>query len=107
MARSMYESFPYIKCFDSLDSIGTHFLVSMQPVSSMSATEVAAAMPAKARKDIMEWTHTGVLTNDIQMVLSKEFEITNALDPDLNVAITDEQPFNEYFILRQSGWYRP
>lgn len=107
MVRSMYESFPYIKCFESIDSVGTHFLVSMQPIAVKSAIQLAEAMPEKAQRDVVEWTHTGVLTADLQNVLSKEFAVTNVLNPDLNFAITDEQPFNEYFMLRQSGFYKP
>ncbi len=107
MVRSMYDSFPYIRCFDSLDSLGTHFLAAMQPIPIKSAAELAAAMPAKAQNDILEWTHTGVVTNDVQKVLSNEFAITNVLNPDLNFAITDEKPFIEYFLLRRTQWYRP
>jgi hypothetical protein len=107
MAGSIYDSFPYIKCFDSLDGVGTHLLVSMQPIPSRSVSDLVGTMPAKAQNDLMEWTRTGVLTNDVQIVLSKEFSITNVLNPDLNFAITDQQPFNEYFMLRRMGWYRP
>ncbi len=107
MVRSMYDSFPYIKSFDSLDNVGTHFFVSMQPIASKTAGELIAAMPAKAQSDLFEWTHTGNLTNDIQIVLSKEYRITSVLNSDLKFAITDQQPFNEYFMLRRSGLYRP
>ena len=107
MVRSMYDSFPYIKCFDSLDSVGTHFLASMQTIPSRSVCELVKAMPVKSQNDLLEWTHTGVLTNDVQIVLSKEYTITNVLNSDLNFAITDQQPFNEYYMLRRVGWYQP
>jgi hypothetical protein len=80
----------------------------MEPIAGKSASQLAEAMPERAKRDILEWSKTGDLTADLQNVLSKEIQITNELNADLKFAITDDQPFNEYFFLRQHHHlYRP
>jgi spermidine synthase len=105
--RSVYDSFPYVRCFDSIERCGTHILVSMEPLPAKSAAQLGEAMPDGARRDIMEWSATRDLTADFQKVLSQEEQITSALNPDLKFAITDDQPFNEYFFLRNTPLYQP
>jgi spermidine synthase len=106
--RSIYESFPYVRCFASIENCGVHILASMEPIAGKSASQLAEAMPERAKRDILEWSKTGDLTADLQNVLSKEIQITNELNADLKFAITDDQPFNEYFFLRQHHHlYRP
>jgi hypothetical protein len=41
------------------------------------------------------------LRDCFQFVLSREMPIARMLNPDLRVQITDDQPFNEYYLLRQ------
>jgi hypothetical protein len=40
-------------------------------------------------------------------VLSHETQITNVLNPSLAYRITDDRPFNEYFLLRQWRVFAP
>ncbi len=105
--RPVYDSFPYVKCFDSIERCGTHILASMEPIPGKSATQLGEEMPEKAKRDVLEWSLTRDLTADFQKVLSQEEQITNALNADLKFAITDDQPFNEYFFLRNTALYRP
>jgi len=39
----------------------------------------------------------------LRKVLSRETTIKRALNPNVSVQITDDTPFNEYFLLRKSG----
>ncbi len=105
--RPIYDSFPYVRCFDSIERCGTHILASMEPITGNSAGPLVERIPEKARRDILEWSQTGNLTADFQVVLSQENQITSVLNPDLNYAITDDQPFNEYFFLRNRQLYHP
>jgi predicted membrane-bound spermidine synthase len=105
--RPIYDSFPYVRCFDSIERCGTHLLASMEPIVGTSAGLLGEKIPERARRDILEWSLTGDLTADLQTVLSQETQIANVLNPDLKFAITDDQPFNEYFFLRSRQLYQP
>jgi spermidine synthase len=105
--RPIYDSFPYVRCFDSIEQCGTHILASMEPIAADSAAQLAQKIPPNAKRDILEWSLTRDLTADLQRVLSQENQITNALNLNLKYAITDDQPFNEYFFLRNTTLYRP
>jgi len=105
--RPIHDSFSYVRCFDSIERCGTHLLASMEPITGKSAGMLEERIPERARSDILEWSLTGDLTADLQTVLSQEILITNVLNSDLKFAITDDQPFNEYFFLRQGNLYQP
>jgi spermidine synthase len=98
--RSIHDSFPYVRLLVSIERVGTHLLASMQPIPDKTAAELAESMPTNARRDILEWSSTGNLTNDLQTVLTQEVAMPRVLNPDVHLAITDDQPYNEYFFLR-------
>jgi hypothetical protein len=79
----------------------------MEPIEGKSGAELAGRVPARAKQDILEWSITRNLAADLQKVLSQEAQITNVLNTDLKFAITDDQPFNEYFFLRDNSLYKP
>jgi len=103
--RSLHESFPYVRCFDSIQGSGTHFLASMEPIEMRTAVELAARMPPRAKEDLVEWSTTGDLRADLAKVLSQEVPLQDALNPYPEIRITDDYPFNEYFLLRRLGLY--
>jgi spermidine synthase/MFS family permease len=110
IVRSLYESFPYVRCFDGVDDWGTHFLASEQPIETVTTEELAARMPARARLDLMEYMNTNRYPNlpaYLEKVVSQEIPVRRALNADLNFEISDDQPFNEYFLLRKWGLYLP
>ncbi|HZF00929.1 MAG TPA: hypothetical protein VE344_03440 [Methylomirabilota bacterium] len=100
VVRSIHESFPYVRCFPSVAGWGIHLLASENPIASLDAGQLAAKMPAAAQKDLLEWSSDNV-TNYISRVVSKEMPAADLLNPDLNVQITDDRPFNEYFLIRR------
>ena len=82
----------------------------MQPIESATPAELVARMPESARNDLAEWMDARqfpILANYMSVVLSHELRAADVLNPDLKVQITDDQPFNEYFLLRRWRLYLP
>ena len=58
-------------------------------------------MPADAKKDLLEWSNGQNAPSYLGLVISNEFSIPSVLNPNPNIQITDDQPFNEYFLIRR------
>jgi spermidine synthase len=101
VVRSIYESFPYVRCFPSLEGWGVHLLASMQPINRLDAGQLAARMPETARQDLLEWTAVKDAPAYLGRVLSNEFPATGLLESNADIQITDDKPYNEYFLLRR------
>jgi spermidine synthase len=101
--RSVHDAFPYVRCFDSMEGWGVHMLASMEPIEKQTAEQLAGRMPAEAKKDLLEWSPSENLPAYIQKVLSQEKPIEEFLSPNLKIRITDDQPYNEYYLLRRLG----
>ena len=101
--RSVHESFPYARCFVSAEGWGVHMLASMDPIEPLAAEQLAARLPADAKKDLVEWNPSPDLPGYLNLVLSQELVIKDGLNPNPEIRITDDQPYNEYFLLRQAG----
>ena len=78
-------------------------LASAEPIAAHSPQQLAARMPPKAVDDLLEWTPSRNVPGYLAQVVWKEFAIETALDPDPEVRITDDRPYNEYFLLRRWG----
>lgn len=101
--RSFRESFPYVRCFDSVQGWGSHLIGSLEPIEPLTAAQLAARMPPAAQRDLMEWSNTGNLPDYLNEVLNREMPMDKVLNPDPNICVTDDRPFNEYFLLRDNG----
>jgi spermidine synthase len=99
--RSIRESFPYVRCFPSVEGWGVHMLASMQPIAQLDATQLAARMPDNAKNDLVEWNDSKDATAYLGQVVTREYAVPSLLNPDARIQITDDQPFNEYFLLRR------
>jgi len=97
---SAYESFPYVRCFNAVEGDGIHILASMEPIERLDAQQLAARMPPGAKTDLLEWSHTANLAGYLGLVVSREKHIEKNLIFDPEIQITDDNPFNEYFLLR-------
>jgi spermidine synthase len=98
--RSVTDSFPHVRCFRSIEDSGWHILASMQPIATQTVEEFTARLPAKVKRDLLEWSATQDLTADIQHVLANELAVPSLLNPDPQIRITDDRPYNEYFLVR-------
>jgi hypothetical protein len=58
-------------------------------------------MPAGARQDLLEWNSTNDAPTYFAPVLSHEYSVPASLNPDASIEVTDDQPFNEYYLLRR------
>jgi len=101
--RSVYASFPYVRRFSSLEKWGTHFLASMAPIPARTADELAARMPPEAQADLLEWSAAKDLPAYLNRVLARELPVASGLNTDTRVRISDDRPFNEYFLIRRWG----
>jgi spermidine synthase len=99
--RSISESFPYVRCFPSVEHWGIHLLASMQPIDKLDPAQLAARMPDAAKKDLLEWSSAPDVPTYLAGVITNECSVPASLNPDPNVQVTDDQPYNEYFLLRR------
>ncbi|MGB8370230.1 MAG: fused MFS/spermidine synthase [Limisphaerales bacterium] len=101
--RSINESFPHVRCFPSVARWGGHILASSEPIEQLDANQLAARMPGSAKNDLLEWNNSENILAFIGRVVNREYFVPRLLNPDPEVQITDDQPYNEYFLLRQVG----
>ena len=101
VVRSIHESFPYVRGFPSIEGWGIHLLASMDPIERLDPAQLAARMPTAAKKDLLEWSDSQNASAYFAQVITNEYSISPLLNPDFNVQVTDDRPFNEYFLLRR------
>ena len=98
--RSLCSAFPHVRCFGSLEGWGMHLLASMEPILVLDAPILAARMPDRAKKDLLEWSEGQSAPSYLNLVLGRETAVASLLDPNVRIRITDDYPYNEYFLLR-------
>ena len=76
-------------------------LASMDPIEPCTTEELAARLPADAKKDLLEWSPSADLPDYLNLVVSNELAIKDSLNPNPEIRITDDHPYNEYFLLRR------
>jgi spermidine synthase len=103
IARSLRETFPYVRCFVSVEGWGTHFLASSAPIRTLTAGDLANRMPQRAKDDLVEWVPGTNAADYLQEVVKNELPF--AYNPNPAIQLTDDKPLNEYFLLRLGGFY--
>jgi spermidine synthase len=105
IAKALKESFPYVRAFESFDrGYGIHFLASAEPLSTVSASVLATRLPPTATPDFIEWGPELSTEQEFNRVLSKERSIEAMITQEPRVpALEDDQPINEYYLLR--SWF--
>ncbi len=78
-------------------------LASAEPIPALTPLQDATRMPPKAAADLLEWSSSRNLPAYLAQVVLQEFAIDAALHPNPEVRITDDRPYNEYFLLRRWG----
>ena len=97
--RALTGSFPYVKVYTSADGWGLHFLASMKPIDSLPIETIISRLPAGAKEDMMEWDHNEKPEDLIKKMLRFTMDASNLVSKD-DIMITDDQPVNEYYLLR-------
>jgi len=107
VTRSLVETFPHVKVYQSLDGWGFHFIASLSPIVPPTPDELIARMPPDARDDLLEWSPGSDINSVAHQLLGGEIPLWAILNEDQGIAITDDRPFNEYFFLRRlMGWWK-
>jgi spermidine synthase len=102
VAKSLRESFPYVRVFHSIQGWGYHFLASQSPLPSPSAATLASHMPASAVADMLEWGPEPDAEQQFAAVLNQELSLDGLIDKAPGVPpLQDDRPLNEYYILRR------
>lgn len=99
--RSIHESFPHVRCLVSMEGWGFHLLATEEPLEPLDARQLAARMPEAAKKDLVEWATSPDVPAYLQPVIAQEIHIADHLNPNPEIEVTDDRPFNEYFLLRR------
>jgi spermidine synthase len=104
VTKSLMQAFPYVRAFVAVDGYGVHYLASMQAIPTSTAGVLASRLPPQAASDLTEWGPGHSAEEQFQNLLSREVELQKflALDPQVP-AITDNEPINEYYLLR--SWF--
>ncbi|MGE4234201.1 MAG: hypothetical protein AB7F43_12805 [Bacteriovoracia bacterium] len=102
VARSIVKSFPYVKVYPGIIGWGHHFLASLEPISKVQEEEFLAKLSQKAKEDLLELNPRKTVKEIVHDILDREVDVASILNPDPRVAITDNRPFNEYFLLRRT-----
>lgn len=105
MTKAIMQSFPYVRAFRGYDNssslFGIHFLAGMEPISIPSSSVLAARMPFAAASDFVEWGPQATPQQQFDLVLSHELSLENLVAEDPRApAMSDDQPINEYYMLR-------
>ena len=102
IARAIVDEFPYVRIYHSIENFGYHFSASMQPIEKPGVGDFIARMPEGAREDMLEWADGQSLEAYVGSILEREIPLQHALNADPRVCVTDDQPYNEYFLLRRT-----
>ena len=115
VARSLVKSFPHIKVFRSgwttqhrgswVENWGFHFIASMKPIDVPTTDIFINRMPQNAKKDLMEWYPGYHIKTIVESFLSTEQKFEELLSKDEEIYISDDKPYNEYFLLRRFWKY--
>lgn len=108
IAKSLEQSFPYVRGFEAGDDrfgfSGILFLASKEQIPVTSSSVLAARLPAAAATDLVEWGPKPTAQQQFDGLLSHERDV-NKLAEEIHdtPALTDDQPINEYYLLRD--WF--
>jgi len=105
ITRSIRNVFSYVRVFRSIDDYGYHFFASVQPFDMPSSRTFASRLPLTAKADLTEWTSVNDPEYLYKQILKRELPLDKILTPEVTFSITDDRPFNEYFLLRRMQFF--
>jgi spermidine synthase len=105
--RSLVEAFPHVEIYWSVENWGVHVLASMRPIRVLTPAELLARMPEAARADLMEWFPGRTIEEVTTAILARRVSVGDILTDRAGMPrITDDRPYNEYYLLRHRGLMR-
>jgi spermidine synthase len=104
LTKALMQSFSAVRAFRSFDGYGVHFLASMEPLPPTSSSTLAARLPSAAANDFVEWGPAMNSQQQFELVLSHELTLEKLVAGDPRAPVLrDNQPINEYYLLRD--WF--
>jgi hypothetical protein len=96
------QSFPYIRAYRSYDQAGILFMASMQPLPVASSSVLAGRLPSAAASDFVEFGPQSNPQQQFDLILPHELTLDKLVAEDPRApAMRDDQPINEYYLLRR------
>ncbi len=104
VVNTLAQSFPHLLVYRSYEPphVGLHILASTWEITPPTVAQAIARMPEKARQDLLEWTEGMPLEVAWPLVLDQRVPVAELLPQNPRLGITDDRPFNEYFLLRRT-----
>jgi spermidine synthase len=104
VAKTLVQSFPYVRAFASFDGLGIHFLASREPLPATSSSTLATRLPPAAVTDFVEWGPESNALQQFERALSHELNMEQIISASPRTpALRDDEPINEYYLLR--SWF--
>ncbi len=97
VARTLMQAFPHVVAYAAIEGDGVNYLASMQPIPDISADEFVSRLPERARRDLLEWGPLPTAREMAGAILQRRLA---SADPGRGVIVSDDRPFNEYFLVR-------
>ena len=101
VAKAIHAEFPYVRVFRSVEGWGFHFFASAQPFNMPSVQDFMKRLPQPAARDLLEWDTDKNPGGLYQTLIQREISIERILASANTASITDDRPFNEYFLMRR------
>jgi hypothetical protein len=90
-----------VRAFLSVEGWGVHFLAGLEPLAIPDGQLAAARIPAAAAADLLEWGPESTVERQFDRVISHELSIEKMISAaPATPTLTDDEPVNEYFLLR-------
>jgi hypothetical protein len=101
IAKSLQDSFSYVRVYGSVEGWGNHFVAGMQPLPDLDAATLASRLPARAAADLLELESDTTPKDLFATMIEGEEPIQDFIELEPAVSpVTDNRPVNEYYLLR-------
>ena len=104
VVNTVKEAFPHVIVLRDYrpPHSGLHILAAEFPLALPTIDEAVARMPEAAKKDMVEWNPGMALKFAWNLVFEQLKPLEEELPDDPSILITDDRPYNEYFLLRRT-----
>ncbi|MBL8755961.1 MAG: fused MFS/spermidine synthase [Planctomycetes bacterium] len=106
--NTVAQAFPHVLVYRSFETpegakeYGIHLLAAMWPIAPPTIERALAKMPPAAVTDLLEWVPPGITHEQAwHYILKMKVDLASELPANRALGITDDRPFNEYFLLRR------
>jgi predicted membrane-bound spermidine synthase len=102
VTHAITESFPYVVMFPSVEGWGYHFLASEKPIQNLDPKQFADRLTPEATRDLLEWTPELTAEQFAGRILPHRIDMSSTTADSIptSINITDDNPYNEYYLLR-------